>query len=329
MAQSSAHHLTPPFAPLPLRDTASELLADSLAKGTITTYKRALGVLQEYLATQKGIVLSLPLSTHLVVEFVAYLFLKGYQHSSITTYLSAVSYVHKLADGPDPTQSFIVKKVLAGARRSHNSPNVRLPITPDILNKILQALLVSEFDNYTKILLRAMILLAFFAFLRVGEITSTPGGIAQHTIQDAEVQLLGADAEAKPLSIKVCISNYKHSAGHPPTELMIHRAQDPLLCPVLAVWAFRTIRPNVQGHFFMFKTGQSVPRSFFASRFMDLISRAGLDTARYKCHSLRIGAATTAAAKGVPEATIQRLGRWHSNSFNKYIRMSSFNLGSS
>ena len=32
-------------------------------------------------------------------------------------------------------------------------------------------------------------------------------------------------------------------------------------------------------------------------------------------------AATTAAAKGIPDSTIQTLGRWKSDSFKHYIRM--------
>ena len=39
------------------------------------------------------------------------------------------------------------------------------------------------------------------------------------------------------------------------------------------------------------------------------ISWVGLDPSRYKAHSYRIGAATTAARNGLPEEKIQLLGR--------------------
>ena len=47
--------------------------------------------------------------------------------------------------------------------------------------------------------------------------------------------------------------------------------------------------------------------------------RAGLNPSLYASHSLRSGAATTAAEKGVPEWLIQKLGRWKSGCYKIYI----------
>ncbi|XP_071144984.1 uncharacterized protein [Mytilus edulis] len=49
-----------------------------------------------------------------------------------------------------------------------------------------------------------------------------------------------------------------------------------------------------------------------------------VDTRYYKAHSFRIGAATSAAAKGIPHSVIQGMGRWKSSAFMKYIRMQNF-----
>ena len=44
-----------------------------------------------------------------------------------------------------------------------------------------------------------------------------------------------------------------------------------------------------------------------------LLKNAGLDQLQYASHSLRIGAATTAAAARIPVWMIKTLGRWNSN----------------
>ena len=53
----------------------------------------------------------------------------------------------------------------------------------------------------------------------------------------------------------------------------------------------------------------------------DSLSKTGIDCARYNGHSFRVGAATTALAKGIPESTIQALGQWKSDTYRSYIRI--------
>ena len=52
----------------------------------------------------------------------------------------------------------------------------------------------------------------------------------------------------------------------------------------------------------------------------DEASQLGLDPKRVTLHSLRIGAATTLAAKGASEHVIKNAGRWASDCFQRYIR---------
>ena len=52
------------------------------------------------------------------------------------------------------------------------------------------------------------------------------------------------------------------------------------------------------------------------------MAAAGQDPARYGAHSLRIGGATAALAAGVPPALIRVMGRWSSDIYEIYTRMS-------
>ena len=49
---------------------------------------------------------------------------------------------------------------------------------------------------------------------------------------------------------------------------------------------------------------------------------AGCDERRYGAHSLRIGGATAALAAGVPPSLIRMMGRWSSDIYEIYCRMS-------
>ena len=90
--------------------------------------------------------------------------------STITTYISAIGYIHKLGSFNDPTQFFLIWKMLAGLQKNNAKPDIRHPITIYILHKLIDAL-----DNvcpslYNKLMFKAVFVLTFHAFLHIGEI---------------------------------------------------------------------------------------------------------------------------------------------------------------
>ena len=52
------------------------------------------------------------------------------------------------------------------------------------------------------------------------------------------------------------------------------------------------------------------------------LDAAGFDGIKYAAHSLRIGGACSLAAAGVDSAAIHTFGRWASDCFLRYIRVS-------
>ena len=84
-----------------------------------------------------------------------------------------LNYVQRMAGFHDFSHNFVIKKSLEGYRKQKAKADSRIPITPVILKKLIEALQHMNLPKFTQILLKAMLLLAFHAFLRVGEITQS------------------------------------------------------------------------------------------------------------------------------------------------------------
>jgi site-specific recombinase XerD len=93
------------------------------------------------------------------------------------------------------------------------------------------------------------------------------------------------------------------------------------VCPVKAMQLFLNARPKgSQGYLFCHVENSPLTRYQFGAVLTRVVRRLKLPVTGFKTHSFRIGAATWLSSKGVPDAVIQRMGRWKSNAFAKYIR---------
>ncbi len=94
------------------------------------------------------------------------------------------------------------------------------------------------------------------------------------------------------------------------------------LCPVVAVLAYLGVRKvGSTTALFVQDGGNPLSRAALVAWLKSTLRVAGVDSSFFTGHSFRIGAASTAAAKGVEDSTIQALGRWKSDAFKRYIRI--------
>lgn len=115
----------------------------------------------------------LPPSLKHLTAFIAHCYIKGLAASTTRTFISSLSFIFQLGNYQDISQTFLIKKMLKGFHKSKPTTDPRLPITPEILSSLLQSLEHTTSSFFTKLLLKAMFILAFCAFLRIGEITKT------------------------------------------------------------------------------------------------------------------------------------------------------------
>lgn len=159
-----------------------------------------------------------------------------------------------------------------------------------ILDSIPQALT----DQCDQKLYAAIFLFAFSNFARIWELVCSSSEKGTDVIQLSDVFF--AKENGAVIRATVCFKKYKHnSAGLPKYITFSHR--DCGKSAIEATLGYLGPRSSEQGPFFLTKSRTPVMRSCFDKTLHRCLSICGLDSKRYKGHSFRIGAATSAAER--------------------------------
>ncbi|XP_028405752.1 uncharacterized protein LOC114528322 [Dendronephthya gigantea] len=313
-ANTDSHTASP--SPTQLAAITSRLIQSSLQPSSIPTYRRAWKLYNQFSsAVFQSASVKLPISPSDLGLFIAFMFQRNYAASTANTYVSALGYCHRLTGVHDPTKVFWVLEMLKGYGKLGSGVDARLPITISILRTILQQTSLVASSEYRALLFRAMCTTAFFAFLRVGEITTCPR--SPGVLQLSQVVQL-VDNLGNISGLKINFANFKHSYNQPRVSLTLHRRSD--ICPVQTLLDYFARRGLSDGPLFRTLDGRAVTRRLFTEHLALIFRACGLDPTKYKGHSFRIGAATFAAECGFSDAQIRVMGRWKSDAFRKYIR---------
>ena len=207
--------------------------------------------------------------------------------------------------------------LLRGIRRTQGSlyqrPR-RQPITISQLAAIISFLERSPYHSQDRSMLRSAVTLAFFGLLRCSEYTSH-----SMTRFDPESTL--------------CFQDIRLTTDHQVMHIYIKKSKtDPFragctirigavgthLCPVEAMHQYTRHQSNRDGPLFVFVNGSLLTRLHIKN----LLSQSLPAATNIDTHSFRIGGATAAASAGVPNSTIQILGRWSSDAYRRYLHLS-------
>jgi hypothetical protein len=222
--------------------------------------------------------------------------------------VAAINFVHCINSLPSPSAHPLLSKVIKRLGRA-KPQDARKPVSIDHLFLLTDALPSSCSSPYQVLMFRAMFLLSFFALLRVSELTA--GKNSSHTLQLADVHI-GQQSF-------ITLRSYKHSNKAATIYLQPRRDR---LCPISALASFSAVRGNVKGPFFASPSGIGVSRACFSTVLNACLSYCNLPVSEFKTHSFRIGGASFLALQGQPTEVIKAVGRWRSNSYRQYIRLS-------
>lgn len=282
-----------------------------MARSTWSLYQRALTSLEEF-RKKFALAISFPVEPITLGLFLSHLHAQNYACSTMETYMSAIAYIHKLHGHPDPTTHFLVKKALLGARKLSTRSDVRLPITPPLLVKLISALAHCTKVLYDQVMFTSMFSLAFAAFLRVGELTVSNNN-RNNVLQLGDVSFTASGG------LQITFRNFKHSKGKSAVLEVPRRASN---CPVEALHHYLALRGNNAGFLYVNVVGQPISREYFCKVLKTALIWCELDPSIYTSHSFRIGATCHAVSLGFSDAQIREMGRWHSDAFKRYIRLS-------
>ena len=221
----------------------------SLAPTTVEAYKHTWKVYKQFRSGLGREGPLLPVKVKHITQFIAFLVNRGLAPSTITSYMSAISFIHKLLNLADPTKQFLVQKMMLGVQKAQPRADTRLPIMKATLKLLVQSVR-NECNKYSGCMFSAMYLLAFHAFLRVGEFT-VKGPNSPHTLQLNQINI--SVKEQVPQLLKINFHSYKHAKPGPPFELEIKAALQKQFCPVRALIKYLKKRSSKPGPLFEIK----------------------------------------------------------------------------
>ena len=283
------------------------LLANSLSAASQRAYAAGQGSFVSF-CQQYGLQ-PVPASDETLTYFVGDMRRRGLAPATARLYLAAVRRLHLQWGRPLPPglPPFTDAAIRGYPQRRIMSPSrPRHPLTVErlcLLKSRLSLLLPSVWDQRC---IWAACTVAFFAGLRSSEYLSADGARG----------LTRSDLCITSDACTVRIGFTKTTQHGPPTHVLLP-ATGTDTCSVRGVAQYTTARDAVfsaTAPLFLMQDGSALTRHV-----LNACLRTALGSG-FSSHSLRIGLATSACEAGVPDETIQQLGRWTSGAYHGYIR---------
>ena len=195
---------------------------------------------------------------------------------------------------------------LASSAHKGTTSRTRLPITIDLLRSLKTQLQNdSSYSLLEKRLLWSAFTLAFYGFLRASEFTSS--------------SLQWSDVQFSATTVAIDLRQSKTDPFRRGHTITI-QATSTSTFPVRAINCFAELSTLRSGSVYYGGCFTPLSRSHLTDALRRLLQQAGYQQCLYSSHSFRIGAATTAAAAGLPAWLIKSLGRWNSDAYQTYIQ---------
>ena len=291
----------------------------ALSQNTKKSYSS--GMRQFYsFCSQTGLAPTFPINEDILINF-SVCMARSVQHSTIKNYLLAIKYYHSSHGYELNLSAFLrLQLILRGIKRSQgDNSNTRRPITLHILNLFYHLLNIKYTSNKDSLMVGAAMTLAFFGFLRIGELTCNSHFNPERCLAFSDLVFMPEESSPKYMLVRLKVS--KTDPFRKGQSIVIGKANSHL-CPLTAMLAYLESRPPfpTTGPLFTFQSGSFLTQGRLTNETRLLLSKGGLNSGEFAGHSFPIGAATTAASANLPPWLIKVLGQWSSDCFEWYIK---------
>ena len=292
-----------------LHTKMNTLLSKSLAPSTTRAYNYAFQAYLRFCHTHN--LKALPFYETNLMLFITNI--SNTSVSNIKINISAVKHFAAYLVGQHGNHYPRLYMLVRSIKRQAKKTRKRLPVTIGLLKSIHTFLLTMPGAQADKIMQWAAITTAFFGFLRSSEYVSP-----QTTKFNPDTTPTFEDVTYRHPNYYI---NIKASKTDPFREgcTICLSPSNAEICPVRNLQLYIAQHPHQTGPLFTYTNNTLLTRRRLNS-FLKLAIPCNTKSP-ISSHSLRIGAATTAAAAGLPRWLIQNLGRWTSDCFRTYIQI--------
>ena len=273
-----------------------------------------------------------PFTEEMVLSLVSYwLHYLGLQGTTVSSYLSGLRMIHFTQGYPDTLlRSSLVSVVFEGKK---NWVGVQLRLKPPRLAvtirvlELLKAVLAvnKEMNRQEEALVWSISTLAFWGSFRAGELVSK-----ESRKIDPENMLLRRDVmvdtvnleNKKARILRVTLKSSKESRAYCKNCSIEVFANNTSLCPVAAFLDYVSLMGRLDEDSAAFRTpeGWAYRHQKFNRDLKKLLSPY-IPYGKISGHSFRSGLASLLGARGYDDETIKTVGRWSSDAFKVYVKM--------
>ena len=259
---------------------------------------------------------ALPASETVTLLYIAYLYNQGLAGATVSAYISAIRSLQVMSGMDTPNLRSPRVNLALKAMVEHGKPPVqKAPINYNLLCKMLDIVYTIQ-DAY---MWSALLSLSFFAGLRGSECV---GNEVHTSVSQVQFQAQGQGQGSSGQVMLFSVSRSKTTAHGYTVPLGCSGTRVCSLCMMIKYLSSRFSQGNpvLQAPLFVYSNGLPVTKSHVNLLIKSLASKLGLDPAQYSFHSIRAGAASTAAQLGFQDWEIMKLGGWKSSTYRQYIR---------